>query len=50
MILFLIVTLRGNCDISGCCDYYVIGVALLKLQCNSDVIGLVSVALATSEM
>ena len=42
-------TSRGNSDISGCGDYYVMGVALLTLQCSSDVIGFMSVALATSE-
>ena len=48
MILFLVVTSRGNSDVSGCGDYYVVGVALLTLQCSSDVIGLMGVALATS--
>ena len=45
-------TLRGNSDVStasGYGAYYVMDVALLTLQCSSDVIGLMSVALATSE-
>ena len=41
MILFPVVTLRGNSDVSRCGYYYVMGVALLTLQCSSDVIGLV---------
>ena len=49
MILFLIVRSRGNSDVSGCGDYYVMGVALLTLQCSNDIIGLMSVALAMSE-
>ena len=49
MILFLVVTSRGNSDISGCGDYYEVGVALLTLQYSSDVIGLMGMALATSE-
>ena len=49
MILFLVVTSRGNSDVSGCGDYYVMGVALLTLQCSSDVMELMGVALVTSE-
>ena len=49
MILFLVVTSRSNSDVSGCGDYYVMSVALLTLQCSSDVIGLMGVALVTSE-
>ena len=49
MILFLVVTSRGNSDVRGCGDDYVMGVALLTLQYSSDVIGLMGVALATSE-
>ena len=50
MILFLVVTSRCNSDVSGCGDYYVMGVILLTLQCSSDVIGLMGVALAMSEV
>ena len=39
-------TSRGNSDVSGCGDYYVMGVIL---QGSSDVIGLMGVALATLE-
>ena len=49
MILFLVVTSRGNSDVSWCDDYYVMGVVLLTLQCSSDVIALMGVALAKSE-
>ena len=49
MILFLVVTSRGNSDVSGCGYYYVMGVALLTLQCSSDVMELMGVALVTSE-
>ena len=39
---------KGYSRVSGCGDYYVIGVALLMLQ-GSNVIELMGVALKTSE-